>query len=77
LQIATSSSAFLLTEDKDFGELVFRMQLPHHGILLVRFPNGYDPDIKAKKVVRTIIEKFEEMDNFFSVLEEHRLRIRK
>jgi predicted nuclease of predicted toxin-antitoxin system len=27
----------LLTEDKDFGELVYRLQLPAHGIVLLRF----------------------------------------
>lgn len=77
LQIATTQAAFLLTEDKDFGELVFRLKLPHTGILLVRFPNGYDPDLKAEKVVRTILEKFEEIENCFSVLDEHRLRVRR
>jgi predicted nuclease of predicted toxin-antitoxin system len=77
LQIAVSHHAFLLTEDKDFGELVFRLQLPHTGILLVRFPNGYDPDIKAEKVVKIIIEKYEEIENCFSVLDENRIRIRK
>ena len=77
LKIAVDQSALLLTEDKDFGELVFRLQLPHHGILLVRFSNGFDPDIKAQSVLKTITEKFEEIDNRFSVLDEHRLRIRK
>ena len=66
----------MLTEDKDFGELVFRMQLPHEGILLVRFPNGYDPDVKAEKVVRTILQRFEDMDTRFCVLDENKLRIR-
>ncbi len=77
LRITTTNSAFLITEDKDFGELVFRLKLPHTGILLVRFPNGYDADLKAEKVVRTIFEKFEEIENYFSVLDENRLRIRK
>lgn len=77
LEIATTHTAFLLTEDKDFGELVFRLKLPHTGILLVRFPNGFDPDLKAEKVVKTILEKFEEIENCFSVLDENRLRIRK
>lgn len=36
LSIACDKQALLLTEDKDFGELVFRLQLPHHGILLIR-----------------------------------------
>jgi predicted nuclease of predicted toxin-antitoxin system len=77
LAIAVESSAFLLTEDKDFGELVFRLHLPHNGILLVRFPNEYDPDIKAQKVVKIILEKFEEIDGFFAVLDENRLRVKR
>ena len=77
LAIAVEAQCLLLTEDKDFGELVFRLHLPHYGILLVRFPNGFDPDLKAQSVVKTIIEKFEDIDNRFSVLDEHRLRIRK
>ena len=76
MSIAVDNHAFLLTEDKDFGELVFRFQLPHRGILLVRFPNDYDPDLKAEKVVNIILQKFEEIDNRFSVLDEHKLRIR-
>jgi predicted nuclease of predicted toxin-antitoxin system len=77
LAIAVENSAFLLTEDKDFGELVFRLHLPHNGILLVRFPNEYDPDIKAQKVVKIILEKFEEIDGFFAVLDENRLRVKR
>jgi predicted nuclease of predicted toxin-antitoxin system len=77
LAIASNHSAFLLTEDKDFGELVFRLHRPHKGILLVRFPNHYDPDIKAAVVVKTILEKFEEMDGYFSVLDENKLRIKR
>ena len=77
LAIAVNHTAFLLTEDKDFGELVFRLHLPHEGILLVRFPNSYDPDLKAEIVVRTILEKFEEIESRFSVLDEHRLRIKR
>jgi predicted nuclease of predicted toxin-antitoxin system len=77
LAIAVESNAFLLTEDKDFGELVFRLHLSHKGILLMRFPNDYDPDIKAEKVVKIILEKFEELDGFFCVLDENRLRVKR
>ena len=76
LSIAVNHNAFLLTEDKDFGELVFRFHLPHKGILLVRFPNNYDHDLKAEKVVNIILQKFEDINNRFSVLDEHKLRIR-
>ncbi len=33
--IATEKDAILITEDKDFGKLVFRLQLPHKGVLLI------------------------------------------
>jgi predicted nuclease of predicted toxin-antitoxin system len=36
LQIAVDRNANLLTEDKDFGELVHRLRMPHCGILLIR-----------------------------------------
>jgi hypothetical protein len=36
LDIAVRMGAPLITEDKDFGELVFRLKLPHHG--------PYDPN---------------------------------
>lgn len=36
LAIAFKRNALLITEDKDFGELVFRFQKPHKGILLIR-----------------------------------------
>ena len=39
LQIAVDRKAVLLTEDKDFGELVHRLRMPHCGILLVRLFN--------------------------------------
>ena len=36
LSIAFHLNAPLITEDKDFGELVFRLKLPHRGIILLR-----------------------------------------
>ena len=36
LQRAADSGAVLVTEDKDFGELVYRRGLSHAGVLLVR-----------------------------------------
>lgn len=36
LSIANKHDALLLTEDKDFGELVFRLRMSHEGILLIR-----------------------------------------
>ncbi len=77
LKIATDNNAFLLTEDKDFGELVYRLKLKHNGILLVRFPNNFDQDLKIEKIIKVILEKFEEIETHFSVLDENKLRVKK
>jgi len=40
LQLAASQLRILLTEDKDFGELVVRLKLPAYGIVLLRINPG-------------------------------------
>ena len=51
--------------------------MPHSGILLIRFPNDFDTDLKAYWVVRTILLKFDDINRRFSVLDERKLKIRK
>ncbi len=73
LSIAVSKNALLITEDKDFGELVFRFQLKHRGILLLRLTE------KPKSIntaVKNIVERHRDMHNNFSVLDENKLRIK-
>ena len=36
LELALSQGRILITNDKDFGELVFRSGQSHHGVLLLR-----------------------------------------
>jgi predicted nuclease of predicted toxin-antitoxin system len=36
LAIAVAENRILITNDRDFGELVFRRRLPHRGIILFR-----------------------------------------
>ena len=38
LDIARAEQRVLITNDKDFGDLVFGRSLPHAGIILLRFP---------------------------------------
>jgi predicted nuclease of predicted toxin-antitoxin system len=38
LAIAHQEGRVLIANDKDFGELVFRRNLPHAGVILFRFP---------------------------------------
>ncbi len=53
LRRAAGSGAVLVTEDKDFGELVYRRALSHAGVLLVRL-EGLDNAAKANVVSRAV-----------------------
>jgi predicted nuclease of predicted toxin-antitoxin system len=48
LKIANERSELLLTQDKDFGELVFRLKLPNHGVVLIRMDSD-TREIRIKK----------------------------
>lgn len=73
LSIAVEKKALLITEDKDFGELVFRLQFPHHGILLIRIKEAEN---KIISVATAIQNHYEEMRNKFSVIDNKKLRIK-
>lgn len=50
LQYAYEQKAILLTEDSDFGELIFRKKAPHVGVLYVRLA-GVAIDEKIELIV--------------------------
>ena len=76
LDHANQQNAVLLTADKDFGELVFRLKRLNLGVVLVRLA-GLPPKRKAEIVVRVIAEKGEELKEAFSVITANALRIRR
>jgi predicted nuclease of predicted toxin-antitoxin system len=53
LDQARLRAAVLITGDKDFGELVFRMRRASHGVVLVRLP-GISPLTRAMHVLDAI-----------------------
>ena len=55
LKMAMELEAILLTEDKDFGELTFRLQKPNKGIILIRM-RGEPIENKIKKL-KEVLEK--------------------
>jgi len=75
LLIATTNDALLITEDKDFGELVFRMKLEHSGILLIRVLELPIAD-KFSLIARTIANNLEKLKGVFAVLSDNKLRIK-
>ncbi|MBS1221627.1 MAG: hypothetical protein H6R23_1247 [Proteobacteria bacterium] len=76
LDHANQQNAVLLTADKDFGELVFRLKRLNLGVVLVRLA-GLPPKRKAEVVARVISEKGEELKEAFSVITANALRIRR
>jgi predicted nuclease of predicted toxin-antitoxin system len=76
LDHANRQNAVLLTADKDFGELVFRLKRMNFGVVLVRLA-GLPPKRKAEIVARVIAEKGEELKEAFSVITANTLRIRR
>jgi len=75
LRTAFEQKALLITEDKDFGELVVRLRLPHHGILLLGL-GGFEASFKIPLVLNALQNHYNEISSNFAVLNERRLRIR-
>ena len=76
LQFAHNLKFILLTEDKDFGELVYRLKYPHHGIVLIRIKDMPRED-RIRLAALTIKQHAEELKNTFSVITNNGIRIKK
>lgn len=74
LEKAYRGNYILITNDKDFGELVFRMMKPHKGVILLRLK---DERPKNKIVVlKRVLELYsDELFNNFTVVTEKTVRI--
>ncbi len=76
LNISLKENSLLMTEDKDFGELAFRLNKAHVGIILIRL-SGLDSEFKNKIVLKSLSENLSKMENSFSVISSNQTRIRK
>ncbi|HEX3314150.1 MAG TPA: DUF5615 family PIN-like protein [Gemmataceae bacterium] len=65
----------LLTEDKDFGELVYRKRRPHAGVVLLRV-SGLSKSAKLDLVTEVIDQHGDELVGAFAVVESGALRLR-
>jgi predicted nuclease of predicted toxin-antitoxin system len=75
LDRANSGQRVLVTVDKDFGELVFRLHRVASGVLLVRL-SGLSSDDKAELVAGAIRDHGSEMPGAFTVVSPGVIRIR-
>lgn len=76
LQEASIRNALLLTEDKDFGELVYRLGRVHAGVVLIRLA-GLPPAVKAETVANVLQDHGTELQGAFTVISPGAVRIRK
>jgi predicted nuclease of predicted toxin-antitoxin system len=76
LEAASSSGQVLITDDKDFGELVFRKHHRSTGVILVRLP-GQAPTIKARLVAQAVQRYEERLLGAFLVIGPKTVRLRR
>jgi predicted nuclease of predicted toxin-antitoxin system len=76
LRLSATAGAVLITEDKDFGELVYRRGLAHAGVILVRL-EGLDNSAKAEIVAGAIRDNEMEVRGSFTVVSPEAIRVRR
>lgn len=76
LEIAVTENAVVITNDKDFGELVFRHSKNSKGVILLRL---YDLKLaeRIEITIKAIREHKAKFANAFTVISENSVRIRK
>jgi predicted nuclease of predicted toxin-antitoxin system len=75
LQIAHDENRILITRDKDFGELVFRLNKAHAGVILIRL-EGNTTQERADIVTKLVLQYQKQLSNAFSVIQKGIIRIR-
>ena len=76
LEIAAREGRILITGDKDFGELVYRLGRASAGVILIRL-SGLSNAAKATAVSDAVHAHEAELPEAFAVIEPGRIRIRK
>jgi predicted nuclease of predicted toxin-antitoxin system len=76
LRRAAESGAVLFTEDKDFGELVYRRGLGHAGVVLVRL-DGLDNGTKAEILSKALSDYGADLPGAFAVVLPDSVRLRR
>lgn len=68
LKIANEENRILLTRDKDFGELVYRLNRVHSGIILIRL-EALTSIVRSKTAFDFIIMNLDQLQGHFIVLQ--------
>jgi predicted nuclease of predicted toxin-antitoxin system len=76
MEIVRSYRGLLITEDKDFGELIFSHQIPHVSVLFMRFDQPQYDQIEGF-VLQAITEFLAQDEAQFITISRHKIRTRK
>jgi predicted nuclease of predicted toxin-antitoxin system len=76
LDAAAARGCVLDTNDKDFGDLVFRQHRPSSGVILVRLP-GRPASVKARLVAQAVVRHGERLLGAFLVIGTRTMRLRR
>ncbi len=75
LKLAAAEKRIVVTNDKDFGELVFRSRKPHRGVILLRLRD--ESAENRVRVLASVLERCaERLSDSFTVATEGKVRIR-
>ena len=73
LNMAREEKRIMITNDKDFGEIVYRLKLISNGIVLFRVKDQNE-NVKLKLIRKAIDYKNENLSRYFTVLTEAKIR---
>lgn len=75
LLLAGQENRTLITNDKDFGELIFHHHLPHTGVILLRM-KGANREAKQTRL-KEVMSEYSDQLHHFLVVTQKSVRIRK
>ncbi|HZS02990.1 MAG TPA: DUF5615 family PIN-like protein [Chloroflexota bacterium] len=67
LAIAHAEQRILITDDRDFGELVFRLGYPHAGIIFLRLGAFADLATRMDRINHVLVQFADRLDQFLVV----------
>ena len=74
LSLAETDGRILVTDDKDFGELVFRLRRPSKGVILLRGVEG-SPQVRMRVLWRVL--RTRGLEGAFVTVRRDRIRVRR
>lgn len=67
LAIAVREQRVLITNDRDFGDLIFRQHHPHTGVIYFRFPLDATADQKIASLHKLLLTHVDHLDKYLTV----------